>query len=203
MVYARAGATPSTDPDRLAEPLRSIVKGLIASGQGVTLVSGWRSPAQQIDLRREHCGPSHYDIYEKPSSQCRPPTARPGTSKHEKGLAADLGGNLAYVEAQASRLGIAQTVAGERWHWEYVGGGSGAPAPSSAAGASTSTSAAGDSGDITVANLLTDGRTWLRIITVLGGIALLWSGVQRIIGDMLGLDPAKAIDLAANYVGAK
>lgn len=57
-----------------------------ASGGRVVLKagSGYRTPERQIELRRQHCGTSHYDIYEKPSSQCSPPTARPGTSRHEK-----------------------------------------------------------------------------------------------------------------------
>ncbi len=41
-------------------------------------------------LRRSHCGPSDYAIYEMPSSQCSPPTARPGNSMHEQGLAIDF-----------------------------------------------------------------------------------------------------------------
>lgn len=57
-----------------------------ASGGRVVLKagSGWRSAERQIELRRQHCGTSQYAIYQMPSSQCSPPTARPGTSNHEK-----------------------------------------------------------------------------------------------------------------------
>ena len=62
-----------------------------ARADGLTLTGGgYRDPAEQIALRRAHCGTSDYAIYQMPSSQCSPPTARPGTSNHELGLAIDL-----------------------------------------------------------------------------------------------------------------
>ena len=58
-----------------------------AAAQGVSLCasSGWRSPESQIELRRLHCGTSNYAIYYMPSSQCNPPTARPGSSMRPNG----------------------------------------------------------------------------------------------------------------------
>ena len=50
----------------------------------------YRSPQQQIALRISHCGSDPYSIYQKPSSQCSPPTAPPGRSMHEVGLAIDF-----------------------------------------------------------------------------------------------------------------
>jgi LAS superfamily LD-carboxypeptidase LdcB len=44
----------------------------------------------QIALRKQNCGTTYYDIYQKPSGQCSPPTAIPGTSRHERGLAIDF-----------------------------------------------------------------------------------------------------------------
>ena len=50
-----------------------------AEADGIELGGwGWRDGQTQIRLRRQHCGTSEYAIYHKPSSQCRPPTARPG-----------------------------------------------------------------------------------------------------------------------------
>lgn len=51
---------------------------------------GYRDPAGQLRVRRNNCGTSHYAIYEMPSKQCRPPTAKPGSSMHERGLAIDF-----------------------------------------------------------------------------------------------------------------
>ena len=41
-------------------------------------------------VRRANCGSSNYAIYQMPASACSPPTARPGTSMHEQGLAIDF-----------------------------------------------------------------------------------------------------------------
>lgn len=73
-----------------------------ATAAGHTL-GGWafRSHAAQIRLRKAHCGTSDYAIYRMPSSQCRPPTATPGNSMHETGLAIDFtcGGRRFYGTA--------------------------------------------------------------------------------------------------------
>lgn len=103
----------------LAEPLRSAIAELLErTGEAVWIVSGRRSNTEQIQLRRAHCGTSWYDIYEKPSSECSPPTARPGHSKHESGLAVDLGGDLALAAKVGSKLGLSRPVRGENWHFE-------------------------------------------------------------------------------------
>jgi hypothetical protein len=91
---------------------------------------GYRSPAQQIALRRAHCGTTQYAIYEMPSSRCSPPTARPGRSNHERGLAIDFtcnGGRL--TRDSACFAWLAQNAAGyglynlpsESWHWSTNG----------------------------------------------------------------------------------
>ena len=72
------------------------VEGLVAAmeAEGFNLGGwGYRTAQEQINLRRSHCGTSEWDIWSKPSSTCRPPTARPGRSNHERGLAIDLTNN--------------------------------------------------------------------------------------------------------------
>ncbi|HEX8802878.1 MAG TPA: M15 family metallopeptidase, partial [Acidimicrobiales bacterium] len=110
------------------------VQGLLdlAGQQGVGLCgSGYRDPAQQIELRREHCGTSDYAIYEMPSSECNPPTARPGKSNHEKGLAIDFncngGGAIEvgnecwnFLVAHANDYGL-YNYPPEPWHWSVDG----------------------------------------------------------------------------------
>lgn len=103
----------------LAEPLRSRVAELLRRAAGAVWInSGRRSTEQQVQLRRQHCGTTFYDIYQKPASQCSPPTAIPGRSEHEKGLAVDIGGNKSLAAKLAKTLGLRFPVKGEDWHIE-------------------------------------------------------------------------------------
>lgn len=103
-----------------------------AANDGIDLSGGgYRSSDGQIAVRRNNCGTSHYDIYEKPASHCRPPTARPGTSQHEKGLAIDFtyNGSLIrsrnnagyrWLAANAAAYGF-KNLPSEPWHWSTTG----------------------------------------------------------------------------------
>ncbi|MGE0880022.1 MAG: D-alanyl-D-alanine carboxypeptidase family protein [Acidimicrobiia bacterium] len=93
--------------------------------------SGYRSSAGQIESRKQSCGTSNYDIYQKPASQCRPPVAIPGSSMHEQGLAIDFntGGDLIrsrssaefkWLSANAARYGFYNYPV-EPWHWSVNG----------------------------------------------------------------------------------
>lgn len=99
-----------------------------AKADGVSLTgSGYRTMATQIQLRMKGCGPSYYDIYQKPEEACTPPTAIPGTSMHEKGLAIDFW-NCATRDAptyrwladHAATFGF-RNRADEAWHWSTNG----------------------------------------------------------------------------------
>jgi LAS superfamily LD-carboxypeptidase LdcB len=99
-----------------------------AQADGVPLSgAGYRSHQDQIDLRRAHCGSSDYAIYEMPSSQCSPPTARPGASMHERGLAIDFA-NCAHhstpcwqwLNRHAAGFGL-HNLPSEPWHWSTTG----------------------------------------------------------------------------------
>jgi peptidoglycan hydrolase CwlO-like protein len=103
-----------------------------AAADGITLSgSGYRDINRQIELRRQNCGTSEYAIYQMPAEQCRPATARPGASKHERGLAIDFteGGRTLttrsagyrWLVGNASRFGFGP-LAGEPWHWSVGGG---------------------------------------------------------------------------------
>lgn len=90
---------------------------------------GWRSSAQQIDLRRRHCGTSYYAIYQMPSWMCSPPTAIPGTSNHERGLAIDFytgprssitSAEFSWLQRNAATFGL-YNLPSERWHWSTNG----------------------------------------------------------------------------------
>lgn len=92
---------------------------------------GYRDSANQIRLRKAHCGTSNYAIYQKPSSQCRPPTARPGRSQHEQGKAIDFRYNNSiigtrnnagyrWLAANAGSYGF-YNLPSEPWHWSVNG----------------------------------------------------------------------------------
>ena len=98
---------------------------------GITMCgNGYRDPADQIAVRQANCGTSQYAIWEMPASYCSPPTARPGTSMHEQGLAIDFTvggttigyGSAAYdwLQAHAAGYGLSN-LAGEPWHWSTNG----------------------------------------------------------------------------------
>jgi hypothetical protein len=100
-----------------------------AHADGVRLSGGgFRSYQAQIDLRIAHCGGNtYYNIYEKPSSQCSPPTARPGGSNHERGLAIDFencGSHSTacwqWLNQNAARFGF-HNFPVEPWHWSLDG----------------------------------------------------------------------------------
>jgi peptidoglycan hydrolase CwlO-like protein len=99
-----------------------------ARGAGLNLTGGgYRDPSQQIELRKQHCGTSYYAIYQMSPSACRPPTARPGQSQHEIGLAIDFH-NCSYrstacyqwLAGNASRFGF-YNLPSEPWHWSTTG----------------------------------------------------------------------------------
>lgn len=106
---------------------RNVEQLLIAArADGIRLGgSGWRSRAAQVAARMKNGCP---DVYNSPSSACRVPTARPGQSQHEKGLAIDFtqdGGSLkasgfAWLQAHAADYGL-KNLPGERWHWSTTG----------------------------------------------------------------------------------
>lgn len=98
-----------------------------AESEGIALSGwGWRSHERQIELRIAHCA----DPWETPSHQCSPPTARPGNSRHEVGLAIDfhvdgqivLDGTaqFAWLRAHAHEYGLIN-LPSEPWHWSVDG----------------------------------------------------------------------------------
>ena len=111
------------------------VRGILAamSARGFNLGGGgYRSMESQIRLRRANCGTSDYAIWEMPASRCRPPTARPGLSQHEVGLAIDFTLNGRVLRTRDSDVfrALAEVapqfgfynLPSEPWHWSTTGG---------------------------------------------------------------------------------
>ncbi len=110
------------------------LKAVLDGGKAAGLTYGggsYRSHQSQINLRRQNCGTSQYAIYQMPSSQCSPPTARPGNSMHEWGLAVDFHCNSSLITSRSSRCftwleenqGAHQltNLPSEAWHWSTTG----------------------------------------------------------------------------------
>lgn len=105
-------------------------KLLAASGGKVTVKSGKRSTARQAqlwaDALKKYKDPEIADNW----------VARPGTSNHEKGLAADLAyadaAAKAWVHQHAAEFGLRFPMANEDWHIELLGGGGGSKKAQSA-----------------------------------------------------------------------
>ncbi len=111
----------------VACPIATPVAEMVAAAavDGVTLTgSGWRSTQRQVELRAANCGG---DVYGRSASACSPPTARPGSSQHELGLAIDFHGCASrttacyqWLAANASRFGF-ENLESEPWHWSTTG----------------------------------------------------------------------------------
>jgi D-alanyl-D-alanine carboxypeptidase len=116
----------------VASSIASSVQALLDEAAGTAASSlcggGYRSSQAQIDARKRNGCP---DIYDSPPSSCRTPTARPGQSMHERGLAIDFTCNGSII---GSRSGVCwdflashapahgfKNLPSEPWHWSTNG----------------------------------------------------------------------------------
>jgi len=118
----------------VASSVAGRVRGLLnaAAADGINLTGyGYRDFNAQIALRRQNCGTTQYAIWEMPPDACSPPTARPGYSYHERGLAIDFMVNGRFINsrsnpgfiwlaANAGRFGF-YNLPSEPWHWDTRG----------------------------------------------------------------------------------
>ena len=118
----------------VASSVAERVRGLMnaAAADGINLSGyGYRDFNAQIALRRQNCGMTQYAIWEMPPDACSPPTARPGYSYHERGLAIDFMANgrfinsrsnpgFVWLAANAGRFGF-YNLPSEPWHWDTRG----------------------------------------------------------------------------------
>jgi zinc D-Ala-D-Ala carboxypeptidase len=101
-----------------------------AAKAGIQLSGGgFRTRQQQVGLRTINGCP---DVWTAPASACRVPTAIPGRSLHELGLAIDISSGrksitdrkspaFKWLAANAARYGLINLPA-EPWHWSITGG---------------------------------------------------------------------------------
>ena len=116
------------------QSIASQVEGLLgaADTDGVSLSgNGYRDINRQIELRRQNCGSSEDAIWRMSPDACSPPTAIPGRSMHERGLAIDFtfdgqiirsrgSAGFQWMAANAPRFGFTN-LPSEPWHWSSNG----------------------------------------------------------------------------------
>ena len=116
----------------VAQSIVSDVQNLLdaAAADGIMMCGGgYRSSADQIATRKANGCP---DVYNSPASACHPPTAPPGKSMHERGLAIDFtcqGGGVIksrdtdcfkWLNAHGGSYGL-HNLPSEPWHWSTNG----------------------------------------------------------------------------------
>ena len=129
-----SGSIVSVRGIRIHQSIADNLAGLLSAAEsdGISL-SGWgyRDSQRQVELRRQNCGSSNYAVYQMSPSACSPPTARPGASNHERGLAVDFTYNgstiksrsspaFQWLRANAARYGF-YNLPSEPWHWSVNG----------------------------------------------------------------------------------
>ncbi len=115
----------------VAASIAGQVAGLLNASRSAGLSlggGGYRDPAAQMAVRQANCP----DPVNSPPSACSPPTARVGTSMHERGLAIDFTNNgrlissrsdpgYVWLSANAGSYGL-YNLPSEPWHWSTTGG---------------------------------------------------------------------------------
>ncbi len=114
---------------------KELFSALTAAGIDFKETTNWRTYEKQVELRKTNGCP---DIIHSPSGHCRVPTAKPGTSRHEAGVAFDFkhngktlcfpnatcpaGTNRLYdwLVANAADYGFYK-LSTEAWHWSIDG----------------------------------------------------------------------------------
>ena len=133
-VIPRPGGLTTVGGITVAGSIASNLAGLLDAARAAGFNfsgTGYRDSSAQIALRRQHCGTSDYAIYQMSPDQCRPPTAIPGRSKHEQGLAVDFASNgriiqsrsdpaFQWLASNAGRWGFVN-LPSEPWHWSVDG----------------------------------------------------------------------------------
>jgi hypothetical protein len=110
------GGTEGLDPEFMRR-LLAMQAAARAEGVEIGWGSGTRSIEEQIALRKSNGCP---DVWTSPASSCRVPTAIPGRSNHNHGLAMDITGDKAWANANAAQFGLHFPVEGEDWHVEMT-----------------------------------------------------------------------------------
>lgn len=110
----------------MREDFSSAIDNLVAaSGGRIWIVSGDRDNALQRQLWEDKLAeyglPPDTDPDDPRAHEARQWVAPPSKSNHEKGIAADLGGDLALAHQLAGQFGLHFPMPWEEWHVEIMG----------------------------------------------------------------------------------
>ncbi len=83
---------------QIASNVQGLLNKSISDGLKLT-GGGFRTMQQQISLRTSNGCP---DVYDAPADRCRTPTARPGYSNHQMGLAIDFSSSGSLIRSKSS-----------------------------------------------------------------------------------------------------
>jgi LAS superfamily LD-carboxypeptidase LdcB len=128
----RYTATRCVGDARVIQEMYPIVRALIDSAHSVgvplKINSGYRTYEEQVSYRIKALKPRYKGgidtlIYHGIPRHFHPPTAKPGYSEHQAGIAFDFNTrNKAvynWLKKHAFKYGFVRTVHSEPWHWEY------------------------------------------------------------------------------------
>ena len=114
--------------------LAPLVRELLTKAQSdqvpLTINVAYRSCPYQLQLRGTNCGLGDYNLYQKPSELCTPPTEPAGKSLHNEGLAIDFAcSGYGYFDNTPCHTWLKQHGASyhlynralESWHWSTTG----------------------------------------------------------------------------------
>ena len=115
---------------KLAPFVTALITNAQSEGVGIAINVAYRSCDYQLQLRGANCGLGDYNLYQKPSNLCNPPTEPAGKSLHNEGLAIDFACNgYGFFESSPCLNWLKQhgaqyhlyNHAVEAWHWSTTG----------------------------------------------------------------------------------
>lgn len=115
---------------QLAPLVEQMLTDARTAGVPLQITVGYRSCIFQQQLRAQNCGLGDFNLYQKPSEQCTPPTEPAGKSMHNEGLAIDfhcVGYGLiqnspcyTWLKEHGATYHLKEHVL-EPWHWSTTG----------------------------------------------------------------------------------
>ncbi len=119
---------------RIHKELAPLATNLITEarteGIGMSIAVAYRNCDFQLQLRSMNCGTGDYNLYQKPSNLCTPPTEPAGKSMHNEGLAIDFTCDgyslfeyspcLTWLKQHADKYHLFNHSI-EAWHWSTTG----------------------------------------------------------------------------------
>jgi len=178
--------------DKLDNRMKERIQKLMAaSGGKVWVGQGWRDPEEQKRefLKRYYQSPDGDRTWQGKKWKKRPgvaPLASPGRSNHEIGLAADLQGDMEWLQQNAGKFGLKTfaTVNNEPWHVQltelqngFIGAGQSDSSPDSPADTAAPVGDGGSGGGGGGLNLGTDSGTGFSINAIIAAGGKGWRGV--------------------------